>query len=89
MVRRSAFCASSVIASASSKISSLYGGLGYPGAGAPTATPAKSLILVRTTLMPRSSDAFSSSTRLLISSGPYSCRAMASAVLVLPVPGGP
>jgi hypothetical protein len=43
----------------------LYGGQGKPGTPAPTACDAKLLILVRTTLMPRSSDAFSSSTRLL------------------------
>ena len=82
---------------------------------------AKSLILLRTTPMPRSSEAFSSITRCFTSSGPaccarynaaaaghaawqgaepdlerrgcghmpYSWRAMASAVEVFPVPGGP
>jgi hypothetical protein len=39
--------------------------------------------------MPRSSEAFSSKTRLLHSSGPKSCLTMARAEVVLPVPGGP
>ena len=43
----------------------------------------------RTTLMPRSSEALSSSTRVRQSSGPNSWRTMASALVVLPVPGGP
>ena len=67
----------------------LYGGEGYPAAGAPTAVLAKPLILLRTTEMPRSSEAFSSSTRCLNSSGPKSWRQMARAQVVLPVPGGP
>ena len=49
---------------------------------------AKLLILSRTTLMPRSSDAFSSMTRFRYWS-PKSWRAQARIVLVLPVPGGP
>jgi hypothetical protein len=40
--------------------------------------------LLRTTPMPRSSLALSSITRLFMSSGPYSWRAIASAVDVLP-----
>lgn len=121
IVRRSAPCASAVIASASSRISSLKGGHGWPGAGGPTAPAAKALILERTMPMPRSSEALSSRTRVLKRSGlcrgerermrkalrrapgrreqpphsifnpthPYSWRAIASAVDVLPVPGGP
>jgi len=39
--------------------------------------------------MPRSSEALSSRTRVLESSGPKSSFARARMVLVLPVPGGP
>ncbi len=39
--------------------------------------------------MPRSSEALSSRTRDLMSSGPYSSFARARTVEVLPVPGGP
>jgi len=49
---------------------------------------AKSTTCWRTMLMPRSSEAFSSNTILLIAP-PYSCRATARMVDVLPVPGGP
>ena len=52
-----------VMASASSRSSSLYGGQGYCGSALPTLALANTLILSRTTLMPRSSDALSSSTR--------------------------
>jgi hypothetical protein len=64
IVRRSADCASAVIESASSRTSSLYGGMLEPGAPLLTATCAKALILLRTTEMPRSSEALSSITRL-------------------------
>lgn len=50
---------------------------------------AKFLIFSRTTEMPRSSDAFSSSTRERYNSGPNSCLHRARIVEVLPVPGGP
>ena len=48
-------------------------------------------ILIRflTTSMPRSSDAFSSSTASFMSAGPSRPRAMARMLVVLPVPGGP
>lgn len=49
---------------------------------------ANDLILFRTIEMPRSSDAFSSSTRFL-KSEPYRSRAHARMVDVFPVPGGP
>lgn len=48
---------------------------------------AKLLIWSRTTSIPRSSDAFSSRMCFLYA-GPYSLRARASTVDVLPVPGG-
>jgi hypothetical protein len=69
IVRRRAPWASAVMASASSRMSSLKGGQGCPGAGGPTTPAAKSLILDRTMPMPRSSDAFSSRTRVLKRSG--------------------
>ena len=62
--------------------------LGLASALEETATCAKALILVRTTAMPRSSDAFSSITRERYSL-PKSCFAHARIVDVLPVPGGP
>ena len=89
MVRRRAFWASVVMESASSRMMTLNGGEGNPSAGLPTATAAKFLILWRTTPMPRSSEAFSSSTRDFDSSGPNNCLTMARAVVVLPVPGPP
>lgn len=58
-----------VMESASSRMSILNGGQGYPGAAGPTAWEAKFFILLRTTLIPLSSLAFSSSTRVLNSSG--------------------
>ena len=58
-----------VMESASSRMRSLYGGQGYPGTGWPTDVEAKALILSRTTLMPRSSLAFSSFTLVFPSSG--------------------
>ena len=70
IVRLSADWASLVMESASSRIRILYGGDGYPGAPWPTAVDANPLILVRTTEMPRSSEALSSSMRDLIRSGP-------------------
>ena len=64
IVRRSADCASVVIESASSRTISLYGGrLSFEL----TATCANDLILLRTTAIPRSSDALSSITRFLYS----------------------
>ena len=75
--------------SASSRMITLNGGQGWPWTGAPTALEAKFFIFSLTTLMPRSSEAFSSKTRLLHSSGPKSCLTMARAEVVLPVPGGP
>ena len=60
-----------VIASASSNMSSLYGGHGKSGSGLPIELDAKVLILLRTTLMPRSSDALSSITRAENSLGLY------------------
>ena len=50
--------------------------------------PAKFLIWSRTTSMPRSSDAFSSSV-MDAHCGPYRRFAIARIVDVLPVPGGP
>ena len=50
---------------------------------------AKFLIFSRTTWMPRSSDAFSSRTRLLHPAAPNKSLAMARMVEVFPVPGGP
>jgi hypothetical protein len=58
-----------VMESASSSMSSLYGGHGYPATGKPTAVDAKALILSLTTEIPRSSLALSSITRAFISSG--------------------
>jgi hypothetical protein len=49
---------------------------------------AKSWICSRTTSMPRSSDALSSSV-IARDEAPYSERASARIVVVLPVPGGP
>ena len=49
---------------------------------------AKSTTCCRTTSIPRSSEAFSSSV-MLLSELPYICRATARMVDVLPVPGGP
>lgn len=82
ITRRSAICAALVIASASSRMISLGALVNI------CLVPAKSLIFSRTTSMPRSSDAFSSSTidayDLL-----YILCAHAMMVDVLPVPGGP
>jgi hypothetical protein len=85
IVRRSADCASPVIESASSSTISLYGGT--PGVLL-TASCANALILLRTTAIPRSSDALSSMTRERYWS-PNSWRAAARIVVVFPVPGGP
>ena len=66
-----------------------HGGHGVPAAVKADVAPlAKFLTLSRTTLIPRSSDAFSSSTRSRYEA-PNSCLQMARIVLVLPVPGGP
>jgi hypothetical protein len=48
----------------------------------------KSWISCRTMEMPRSSEALSSSVMFCMAE-PYICRAIASTVEVLPVPGGP
>lgn len=74
MIRRSAPCASCVIESASSRMMILYGGHGYSFPSDATACArgvwrAKFLILSRTMEMPRSSDAFNSSTRFRKLSG--------------------
>jgi len=50
---------------------------------------AKFLIFSRTIDIPLSSDAFNSSTRDFMSSGPYNSCASAKIVDVFPVPGGP
>mmetsp|Transcript_44799 Transcript_44799/g.107536 ORF Transcript_44799/g.107536 Transcript_44799/m.107536 type:complete len:238 (-) Transcript_44799:69-782(-) len=83
IVRRSACCAPSVMASASSRMMTLC----LPG-GSVTFFCAKALMRLRTTSMPRSSEAFSSSTPSLKAS-PSNARASASTLVVLPVPGGP
>jgi hypothetical protein len=83
IVRRSACCAPFVIASASSRMITLC----RPG-GSVTFFCANILILLRTTSMPRSSDALSSSTASL-NAGPSSWRARHVTDVVLPVPGGP
>mmetsp|Transcript_29198 Transcript_29198/g.87305 ORF Transcript_29198/g.87305 Transcript_29198/m.87305 type:complete len:285 (+) Transcript_29198:295-1149(+) len=83
MVRRMACCAPCVMESASSRITSL-----WQPAGRFTRFLANILILSRTTAMPRSSEAFSSSTASLARS-PSIWRARHSIVVVLPVPGGP
>lgn len=59
------------------------------GSGGLTAAFANVLILSLTTEIPRSSDAFNSSTLFRMSSGPKSSRHSARMVDVLPVPGGP
>jgi len=71
MVRRRAVCASRVIESASSRMMMRYGGTGAPFRVSLVliVSCANARIFSRTTLMPRSSDAFSSSTRRLNSSG--------------------
>lgn len=75
MIRRRADWASCVIESASSRIMILNGGLGYvfPSLATPLmfrgVSLANALILSRTTLMPRSSEALSSSTRFRKLSG--------------------
>jgi hypothetical protein len=78
-----------VMESASSRMMTLNGGQGKPLMGLPTLVAAKPLILLRTTEIPRSSEALSSRTRVLASSGPKSWRTTARAEVVLPVPGGP
>ena len=83
MVRRSACCAPLVMASASSRITTLC----RPG-GRVTFFCANILILLRTTSMPRSSEALSSSTASL-KAGPSSARARQVTEVVLPEPGGP
>lgn len=52
-------------------------------------TRAKFLIFSRTMEIPRSSEALSSRTRVLMSSGPKSSLQRARMVDVFPVPGGP
>lgn len=59
------------------------------GEGRVSCWRAKSLILVRTMEIPRSSEAFNSRTRVLESEGPKSSLVKARIVEVLPVPGGP
>ena len=83
IVRRIACCAPSVIESASSRMMILC----LPG-GSVTFFCANALMRPRTTSMPRSSEAFSSSTASLKAS-PSIVRASASTLVVLPVPGGP
>ena len=82
-MRRIACCAPSVIESASSSTTTLC----LPG-GSVTFFWANALIRFRTTSIPRSSDALSSSTPSLYAS-PSSWRASASTLVVFPVPGGP
>ena len=82
IVRRSAACAALVRASASSRKIILKP---PPPIGA---VRANSLILPRTTSMPRSSDAFSS-WRLCCQCSPNISRASAREQVVLPVPAGP
>lgn len=79
---RRAICASLVIASHSSRIMSLNLLLKM------VRVEAKSWISLRTMLIPRSSEAFSSRTMLPVEL-PYIWRAKARIVDVLPVPGGP
>ena len=85
MTRRSAACAACVMASASSSTISLNVSCCVLNT---LRVLANDLICPRTTSMPRSSDAFSSSTWFL-NCLPYSRRASAMIVDVLPVPGGP
>lgn len=95
MTLLSALCESCVKLSASSRIMILNGGHGYFSlysfdAGACiNACCAKVLIRSRTTVIPLSSDALSSSTLEEKSSGPYNSLDSARIVLVFPVPGGP
>lgn len=74
IVRRSALWASPVIESASSKMMSLKGGAGFsppgPSAVLETEAWAKVFTLSRMIAIPRSSLAFSSSTRVLNNAGP-------------------
>jgi hypothetical protein len=81
IVLRKADCASGVNESASSKKIILKGAL-------TGAVLAKFLILLRTTSMPRSSEALSS-VKLLLQSSLYSSCAKAIAALVFPVPAAP
>ena len=83
MVLRNACCAALVIESASSSRIILC----RPG-GRVTFFCANILILLRTTSMPRSSDAFSSRTASLYE-GPRSACARQRTEVVFPMPGGP
>ena len=83
IVRRIACCAALVMESASSSNTILC----RPG-GNVTFFCANILILLRTTSMPRSSEAFSSSTASLYA-GPSSVCARHKMEVVLPMPGGP
>jgi hypothetical protein len=99
MIRRSAICAVEVIASASSRMMSLYWAMEdvaedpFEAADGPMLNicfvEAKVLICSRTTSMPLSSEAFSSSTIWRMFFVPYILLASARIVDVLPVPGGP
>ena len=85
MVRRKAACAGAVIESASSRMTIFNGGQGLPsGRDADAASCANDFTFSRMTLMPRSSEAFSSRTRSRYSSGPNSWRAAARIADVLP-----
>ena len=88
MVRLRAFCASSVMASHSSSTMTLNGGMFRSSPEVPTACAANVFTAFLTTLIPRSSLAFSSST-LLAYAPPNIERHTAMASVVLPVPGGP
>lgn len=83
MIRLRAFCASLVIASASSSIINLKVPLNM------VRVEAKFNICPLTIPIPRSSEAFNSKTMALNWAGVYNCLAHANIVLVLPVPGGP
>jgi len=81
IVRRSAACASSVSESASSR--------NTIRKSPPNDERANPLIRSRTTSIPRWSEALSSKKFPRQLSSPYTCRAMAVAAVVLPVPAGP